>query len=72
MAKYKVIVPFTDLQDKDKHVYQVGDPFPRFGRAKKERLEELGSKNNIREIQLIAEVDAEQELIDEALKEADK
>jgi len=55
---YKVIRSFRDLED-DNHVYQVGDKFPRKGRSKKERLEELaGNENKIGE-PLIAEVGEE-------------
>ncbi|TDL34573.1 hypothetical protein E2R51_02325 [Jeotgalibacillus sp. S-D1] len=44
MAKYKVAQDFTDLTDD--HVYFSGDKFPRKGRAKKERIEELSTTNN--------------------------
>ena len=47
MTKYTVIKDFTDLED-DNHVYRKGDKFPRKGRAKKERIEALTSKNNKR------------------------
>lgn len=45
---YKVIEAFTDLQD-GKHLYRVGDAFPRKGlTVTEERLEELaGSKNRL-------------------------
>lgn len=56
MAKYKVIKAFTDLQD-DNHVYRVGDKFPRSGRAKKERIEELSSSDNAQGEPVIEEVD---------------
>ena len=55
MSKHIVIKDFTDLQD-NKHVYRVGDKFPRKGRVKKERLEELSSTNNKRGVILIEEV----------------
>ena len=45
MAKYVVIERFRDLQD-GKHLYEVGDKFPRKGRAKKERIEELSSSDS--------------------------
>lgn len=45
MAKYKVIRKFKDLQD-DNHIYNVGDKYPRKGRVKKDRVEELLSSNN--------------------------
>lgn len=43
---YKVIYKFIDLQD-DKHLYNVGDEYPRDGaKADKSRIDELKSKNN--------------------------
>lgn len=45
MSKIKVIRSFRDLED-DNHVYQVGDNYPRKGRAKKERIEELSGNDN--------------------------
>lgn len=45
MTKYKVIRKFKDLQD-DNHIYNVGDKYPRKGRVKKDRVEELLSSNN--------------------------
>lgn len=46
---FKVIHKFKDLQD-DYYIYEVGDKYPRKGRAKKERIEELeGSDNKIGE-----------------------
>lgn len=52
MAKYKVIHPFRDLQDKGKtspsgRVYKVGDPFPATQRdVSEERITELKGKRN--------------------------
>lgn len=43
--KYVVIKDFTDLQDKN-HIYRVGDKYPRKGRVKNERVEELSSSAN--------------------------
>lgn len=44
---YKVVYPFWDMKDKNKHEYKVGDTFPFDGRKiKQERLEELSSTNN--------------------------
>lgn len=41
---YKVVRKF---KDKDNHVYEVGDPYPRKGkRATKARLETLSTKKN--------------------------
>lgn len=58
MSKYEVIRPFKDLQDND-HIYKAGDKYPRKGKVKKERAEELlGKENKIGE-PLIAEVGEE-------------
>ena len=46
MAKYKAITVFKDLQDEN-YIYRVGDKFPRKGRAKKERVEELMGSDNL-------------------------
>lgn len=51
---YVVIKDFTDLQD-DNHIYRAGDKYPRKGRAKKERIEELSGKDNALGESLIAE-----------------
>lgn len=56
MSEYVVIKKFTDKDDK--HVYAVGDRYPYRGFAKKERLEELSTKNNLRGIVLIKAKDA--------------
>jgi hypothetical protein len=58
MAKYKVIKNFTDLQDEN-HVYRKGDKYPRSGRAKKERVEELSGSENGLGYAVIEEVDEE-------------
>lgn len=43
---YKVIYRFSDLQD-FRHIYNVGDIFPRHGvNVKQSRIDELASKNN--------------------------
>lgn len=55
MAKYKVVKEFYDLQDAN-HVYQVGDKFPRKGKAKNDRIDELSSSNNKQGEALIKEV----------------
>lgn len=53
---YKVVVTFTDLEDKNQHVYRVGDTFPREGvKVTKARLTELSSKRNKRKEVLIEE-----------------
>ncbi|WP_227397351.1 hypothetical protein [Jeotgalibacillus aurantiacus] len=59
MAKYEVIKDFTDLQDEN-HIYRSGDKFPRKGRAKKERIEELMSAENKRGEPLIEEVEGDE------------
>lgn len=46
MPKYEVISAFKDLQDEN-HVYRTGDKYPRKGRAKKERIEELTGADNL-------------------------
>lgn len=55
MTKYRVLKSFTDLQD-DNHMYRVGDKYPRSGRGKKERIEELSGSDNLQKRPLIAEV----------------
>lgn len=55
--EYIVIKAFTDKDDK--HHYAVGERYPYRGFAKKERLEELSTKNNKRGVALIAEKKAE-------------
>lgn len=67
MAKYKVIHDFTDIQD-EKHVYRVGDKFPRHGRAKKARLTELMGEENKIGKPLIVEVE---EVAEDVTEEAD-
>lgn len=44
---YVVIKDFTDLHDEN-HIYRAGDKYPRKGRGKKERIEELSTSENIR------------------------
>lgn len=44
---YTVIKRFRDLQDKEKHIYAVGDEFPRSGlKPTEERIAELASDKN--------------------------
>lgn len=45
MSKYEVIRDFRDAQD-DLHHYRTGDKYPRKGRYKRERVEELMSSDN--------------------------
>jgi len=60
MAKYIVIHKFRDLQDGD-HIYNVDNKYPRKGRSKKERIDELMSHENKIGVPLIAEVGEENE-----------
>ena len=58
---YKVIHPFFDLQDKERHTYAVGDSFPHKGEVSEERVAELtGNKNKLGKpvIELVKEVEA--------------
>lgn len=56
--KYKVIRAFKDLQDEN-HIYHVGDKYPRKGRIKKERIEQLSTNDNKHGKPLIIEVGEE-------------
>lgn len=56
MAKYRVIHNFIDLQD-NRHFYRAGEKYPRKGRVKKERIEELLGPNNKAGMPLIKEVE---------------
>lgn len=56
MAKYEVVKSFRDVQDEN-HIYRAGDKFPRTGKAKKERIEELSTKNNSAKQVFIKEVE---------------
>lgn len=60
MAKYTVLRSFTDSQD-DNYVYRPGDKYPRSGRGKKERIEELSGTNNALGKAVIQEVTESQE-----------
>ncbi|MCM3783675.1 hypothetical protein M3231_11890 [Neobacillus mesonae] len=51
---YKVIKDFKDLQDEN-YIYRAGDKYPRKGRGKKERIEELSGSDNLRGEPLIVE-----------------
>lgn len=57
--KYVVIKDFTDLQDKN-HIYRVGDKYPRKGKAKNERVEELSSSANKLKTPLIKVVEEDE------------
>lgn len=50
---YKVLVDFTDKETKD--VYRAGDKYPKKGKGKKVRLEELSGNDNNFKTPLIAE-----------------
>ena len=53
---YRVIKAFTDLKDNN-HAYSVGDTFPRKGvEVDAERIAELASNQNRRNIPLIEEI----------------
>ena len=53
---YRVIEPFTDLQDNN-YVYYVGDTFPHNGvEVSAERIAELASDKNRRGVPLIEEI----------------
>ena len=54
--KYIVIKDFKDLKDNN-HIYYVGDKYPRKGKGKSERIEELSTSSNRLGIPLIKEVD---------------
>lgn len=56
MKRYVVIKDFTDLQDEN-HIYRAGDKYPRKGKPKKERVEELMTDKNRCGEPLIAEVE---------------
>ena len=55
---YVVIKDFTDLQDEN-HIYRTGDKYPRKGRWKKERINELSGSDNLRGEPLIQEEEGE-------------
>ncbi|WP_022796580.1 hypothetical protein [Bavariicoccus seileri] len=55
--KYKVLVDFTDKETK--HIYYKNDKYPFKGRAKKARIEELLSDENLRNKPLIEVVEDE-------------
>lgn len=75
MAKYEVIKAFSDLQDEVEagkyYVYKENDPFPRKGRAKKERIDELLGTNNKRGEALIKEVSPDQDESTKDTKESE-
>jgi len=55
--KYKVLEPFMDLEDINKHIYKVDDTYPRNGYTPNaKRIKELLGKDNKRKTALIAVV----------------
>ena len=56
--KYKVLVDFTDKENK--HIYRQGDKYPFKGRTKKVRIEELLSDTNMRGHPLICVMEDEE------------
>lgn len=56
--RYRVIKDFSDLND-GRHVYRVGDAYPRKGRAAKKRVEELSGDDNRHGTPLIEPVEEE-------------
>lgn len=53
---YKVIKPFTDLQDNN-HKYDIGDTYPRKGlNVLQSRINELASDKNLQKTPLIEEI----------------
>jgi hypothetical protein len=57
---YRTVIEFADLQDHE-YIYRVGDEFPRRGfSVSKERIHELASSANRRNVALIEEVPDEQ------------
>lgn len=58
--KYRVIVRFTDLKDKN-YKYNVGDVYPRKGgRTTKKRCAELSSTENKRGVAVIEPIEDEE------------
>jgi len=51
---YLVTKDFKDLQDEN-HIYRAGDKYPRKGKGKKERIDELSGSDNLRGEPLIEE-----------------
>ena len=65
MMKFTVISTFVDLQD-SKHLYTVGDEYPRAGYSpKKERIEELSSGRNLLQKPLIQMVEVPELVVQE-------
>ncbi|EEO1927841.1 hypothetical protein K7W11_000441 [Listeria monocytogenes] len=58
MSKYVVLKTFSDLEDGN-HIYQEGDKYPRQGKAKKTRIDELSSTSNKLNEPLIIELESD-------------
>ena len=66
---YKVIKPFTDLQDSN-YKYDIGDIYPRKGlNVLQSRINELASNKNLQKTPLIEEIP---EKVEESKKEKKK
>ena len=61
MAKYSVVVDFSDLADND-YIYRVGDEFPRSGLSVDDaRIKELSTDGNKQGIPLIVCVEKQED-----------
>ncbi|EAG6697038.1 hypothetical protein [Listeria monocytogenes] len=58
MSKYVVLKTFSDLEDGN-HIYQEGDKYPRQGKVKKSRIDELSSTSNKLGEPLIIELESD-------------
>ncbi|EAF6044887.1 hypothetical protein KVR05_002011 [Listeria monocytogenes] len=58
MSKYVVLKTFSDLEDGN-HIYQEGDKYPRQGKTKKSRIDELSSTSNKLGEPLIIELESD-------------
>lgn len=56
--EYKVVNKFKDT---DGHVYEVGKPYPKSGKATKKRLEELSKVHSKYNVAFIEEVEKDKE-----------
>jgi hypothetical protein len=57
---YIVVKTFRDLQDAD-HVYRAGDKYPRSGKPKKARIEELAGEDNAIGVAVIQKAEEDDE-----------
>ncbi|UPH47711.1 hypothetical protein [Listeria innocua] len=58
MSKYVVLKSFSDLEDEN-YIYHEGDKYPRQGKVKKSRVDELSSANNKLGEPLIVELESD-------------